>query len=82
VSMANVAVVINLGLPPNSITYAQRSGRCCGMNAMAHIVVVNILDQSEAADVTEVERLCGIQMMAVSWERAVLQCTLACNVAE
>jgi len=82
VSMSNVAVVINLGLPPNSITYAQRAGRCCGLNQMAHIVVVNIIEPDQAAKVAEVEKFCGIRMIDVSWERAVLQCTLACNVNE
>jgi translation initiation factor 4A len=82
VSMSNVAVVINLGLPPNSITYAQRAGRCCALNQMAHVLVVNILEPDEMETVSEVEKFCGIQMMTVKWERALLQCTLACNVAE
>ena len=82
VSMSNVAVVINLGLPPNSITYAQRAGRCCALNQMAHVVVVNILEREEMGTVSEVEKFCGIQMMSVKWERALLQCTLACNVPE
>ena len=82
ISMANVAVVINLGLPPNSITYVQRAGRCCGSNQMAHVVVVNMVEAEELATVSEVEKVCGIHLIEVSWERAVLQCTLACNVSE
>lgn len=82
IGMSNVAVVINLGLPPNCITYAQRAGRCCSMNQMAHIVVVNALEREEMPSVAAVEQFCGIQMQPVSWERSVLQCTLACNVVE
>jgi superfamily II DNA/RNA helicase len=82
ISMSNVAVVINLGLPPNSITYAQRAGRCCGSNQMAHVVVINMVDTDEKGAVAEVEKFCGVQMTEVKWERAVLQCSLACNVTE
>jgi hypothetical protein len=49
---------------------------------MAHVVVVNILEREEMGTVSEVEKFCGIQMMSVKWERALLQCTLACNVPE
>ena len=62
--------------------YAQRAGRCCALNQMAHVLVVNILEPDEMETVSEVEKFCGIQMMTVKWERALLQCTLACNVAE
>jgi superfamily II DNA/RNA helicase len=80
VRMSNVAVLINLGLPPSSNWYTQRVGRCCGTNQNANVVAVNVVEPDEAKLIADVEKVCGIQMMQVSGERAVLQCTFAFNM--
>ena len=77
VSMSDVAVVVNLGMPPSCIWYAQRAGRRCGLQKVANLVMVNLPETTEMGVIDDLEQFCGVQMMHVSGEGVVLHCTFA-----